>query len=250
MSEVFTITFAPAGTLKAFDTPNCDAWVIEGGTTFADFIAVYDEKSAAHPKHHILSSFDDYGQACYTSGHAMQKYDLDPPYEEEAEPLSSAEQFAIIQAKFQAHLGKVTFADLAGSLTWCDDDDDDQLSLLTLNTQPDLCLDTETVMQIVPVSAPEDAFAAFPNGYFTSDLTPFENHTLAAHLRTHHGYKVIAIGAAYLCFLRDEAAVGSSVARLCEDLVKLYKQVPPASLAAFAASLIGKRYLVLTYSDR
>jgi hypothetical protein len=248
MSDAFTVTFAPAGTLQAFDTPNCDAWVIEGAISFDHFIAIYDEKAAAHAGHHILSSFDDYGQACYTSGHAMQKNDLDPPYVEGGTELSSTEKFAAIYAKFMAKTGSVTFADLAGRLS-CSDNHD-HISVADLNSDPDQCLDARIVMQIVPVTVPEDSLAAFPNGYFVDDLQLFENYVLAKHMRLHHACKLIAIGASHLCFLRSEPFDVDSAIAAAIEITTLYQTSDPANYSSeLALSMLGTRYLILTYAD-
>jgi hypothetical protein len=248
MASPVKVTFAKAGTLTAFTTPLCDAWVIEGCDSFADFLAIYDQKSAANPDHHIFASLDDYSQACYTSGHAMGKYDLDPTDGDGGAELSSAEKFATTYTKFIAQTGKVAFADLAGRLMG--NAGDDEPSLVDLNTNPDQCLDREIVMQIVPVTLPEDALAAFPNGYFSDDLTPFDNHALAAHLRNRYGYKLIAIGAAYVCFLRDEVVDEADAKAVATDIVALYSDVDEVTaVSGLAAVLSGKRYLITNYAD-
>lgn len=249
MTATPIVTFAAAGTLHAFDTPNCDAWVIENCTSFDDFIAIYDEKSATCPDHHILSSFDDYNQACYTSGHAMQKYDLDPPCDENIKALSSREKYDATFAKFMGQTGTISFANLRGRLRDFKTNDEEQLSLLEVTTNPDFCLDAQIVMQIVPVSMPEDALSVFPNGYFQSDLTPFENHALAAHLREHHNLKLIAIGASYLCFLRDAVLTEADAISLARDIAALGDGTDATfSLQTLAAAIVGKRHLILPYA--
>jgi hypothetical protein len=258
MSEAFTVTFAPVGTWQAFDVPNCDAWVVRGIMSFDDFIAFYDRTAAANPNYQVLSTFDDYIQACYTSGHAMGKYDLDPPDDVEAEPQPSRKRFDIIHAKFMALTGKATFSQLAGRLTWGPRQEnvpselqETSLNHLELNARPEACLDETLVLQIVPVGVPEDALSAFPSGYFVVDLTPFENHALAAHLRHEHGYKLVAIGASYMCFLRDQAADARTANAVATDVATLFRGTNQQQVEADLENvLLGKRHLILCYVDR
>jgi hypothetical protein len=237
-----SVTFAPKGTVSAFTAPQVDAWIVRDVACFNDFLAIYDEKSAAALDHHVLSSLDNYDQADYTSGHAMGKYDLDP----ENEGASPDVKFADTYRRFMQHVGTASFEALAGRLTW--QDKDEAANLIALNTDPNQCLDALIVMQIVPVKLPEDALSAFPNGYFTDDLTPFENYALAAYLRTTYDYKLIAIGASYLCFLRANVLDGADLDALSTDIGRLYADGDGAlSVKDLAQALMGKRYLILSY---
>jgi hypothetical protein len=238
------VTFAPKGTLKAFDTPICDAWVIRDVITFDQFIAIYDEKAAkAVAGFHLFSSFDWYDQACYTSGHARSKYDLDPI--EEIADLD--DQFAATHQLFMAETGTKSFSGLAKRLSWAQGDGENP-SFENLNTPPSQCMDVYMVMQIVPVAAPEDALSAFPNGYFADDLTPFEVHAIAAHFRAQHGYRLIAIGASYMCFLRDVGLVQHEALAVATDIMALHKAPTNGqSVTSVATTLTGKRHLILSY---
>jgi hypothetical protein len=239
------ITFAPKGTLSSFDTVNCDAWVIENIASIDDFIALYDEKSQACPGHHLFASFDWYDQACYTSGHAMGKYDLDPPDDIE---LPDA-KYTATHNRFMALTGKLGFDDLAGRLVWSQDDEESP-SLLDINANPGQCLDAKIVMQIVPVNLPEDGISTFPNGYFCDDLTPFESHALGAHFRQAHGLKLIAMGASYMCFLRDEILSMDAAALVVADIMTLHEPTDELDLVGQLATILtGKRYLILSYAD-
>jgi hypothetical protein len=242
------VTFAPKDTLHAFDTPNCDAWVIENAPDFDAFVAVYEEKSAlAGPDFCLFSSFDDYDQACYTSGHAMEKYQLDPLYEDDPPEPSCDAKFQAIFKKFKSLTEQSNFCDLAGKLIGYNDLK--AIAFLTkINKDPSLCFDTEMVMQIVPVGNPEDAMAAFPNGYFTDDLTPFENHTLAKHLREKHGYSLIAIGAQYMCFYRREPATKIIATETVTSVATLFEAKVGEQLAEkLGAALIGQQHLILPF---
>jgi hypothetical protein len=238
------ITFAPAGTLRAFDVPSCDAWVVRDVATFGDFIAIYDGKAAAAPaSHHVFSSFDFYDQACYSSGHARGKYELDPD-----DSIKGTEaKFAASHELFMAQAGHVHFEGLAQRLLWRDDDEESP-RLEDLNFYPEHCLDAYMVMQIVPVANAEDALSAFPNGYFSDDLTPFEIHALAGHFRAQYGYRLIAIGAACLCFLRDAALTSIEAMAVARDIFVLHEPPQDGQTAAgLAAILTGKRYFILVY---
>jgi hypothetical protein len=241
-----SVTFAPAGTLQAFDTPLCDAWVVRDVPTFDGFIAIYDEKATAAPAgHHVFSSFDWYDQACYTSGHARGKYELDPDDDIEGPEA----KFAASHKLFMAQTGDTDFEGLAQRLLWPDGDEESP-SLEDLNTNPDQCLDAYMVMQIVPVAVAEDALSAFPNGYFSDDLTPFEVHALAAHFRTHYGFRLIAIGAACLCLLRDVALTSVEAMAVASDVFALHEPPQDGQTAdGLAAILTAKRHLILSYVD-
>jgi hypothetical protein len=239
------VSFAPKGTLSEFDTPNCDAWVIENVDSFESFVSLYDQKSAASPDHHLFASFDSYDQACYTSGHAMGKYDLDRFDDSDLPEV----KYKATHDRFMGLTGKVGFGDLAGRLSWSEGDEESP-SLLDINANPSQCLDARIIMQIVPVAVAEDALSAFPNGYFTDDLTPFENHALGAHFRQQHGLKLIAIGASFLCFLRDEIFTSHEASLVVADIMALHEPSDKPDLAGqLAAILTAKRHLILSYAD-
>jgi hypothetical protein len=242
------VTFGPKGTLHAFDLPNCDAWVIENAPDFDEFLRVYEEKSAlAGADFCLFSSFDDYDQACYTSGHAMGKYDLDPPYDDEQPELSCDEMFQFTLKAFRAQTLETKLQDLKGKLESYQGEAGFEF-LKKINTNPTICIDKKMVMQIVPVQKAEDALAAFPNGYFTDDLTPFENHALAKHLREKHDYKLIAIGAQFMCYYRREPATKIVATDTLRSILPLFNSMVDAWPAdQVVDTLLGKQHLVLPY---
>ena len=66
------------------------------------------------------------------------------------------------------------------------------------------------------------AIAGFPNGYFSSDLNPFENYALAKLLFEKYGYELFGIGASLIGFLNDSFLEDHQVKELIADLAKLY----------------------------
>ena len=60
------------------------------------------------------------------------------------------------------------------------------------------------ILKIVPVEKPYEGICGFPNGYFESDLNPFENYALAKHLFDKYNFELFGIGASFLGFFRNE----------------------------------------------
>jgi hypothetical protein len=243
------VSFAQKGTLKAFTTPNCDAWVIEDATDFNAFLKFFEEQSAqVGTDFCLLSSFDNYEQACYTSGHAMNAYELDPPYEDEEPDLTCDEKFDVTLEAFLSQTQEIVFDELSGKLEGYNCARGTGF-LAAINSDPSRCLDRKMVMQIVPVQKAEDSLAAFPNGYFTDDLSPFDIHALAKRLRDMHDYKLIAIGAQFMCYYRQDAATEVGATQLLRDIASLFDGVVGEWLAStLVQTLRGKHHLILPYT--
>ena len=188
--------------LEVSDTGNemiCNGFLITEIETFDQLINAYDEYSRKFPGDSILVSLDNLGQAQYTSMHSTMFHDLDdieghdlssidPNAFEEGEHvgyLSTISEFFIRENNFKSNLKDVTFLDACSRGLELDDV---ELSLMEeIHASPKLVLDERVVMLVVPVREPSLALCACPNGYFSSDLNPFENYALAAYLNERYG---------------------------------------------------------------
>ncbi len=212
------------------------------------------ELEAETPGHVCLATLDNLGQADYTSMHAVNAHDLDETeghdltglpdevFEEDgthAGYLSTPAEFPIRLANFRAKtfpaLGEISLP------PWSDDE-----SLDDINRNPDTILDPVSVLRLVPVQTRADAIAAYPNGYFTCDLSPFANHTLAWHLETAYGYQLFGIGASHLAFRQTKALDESQKIDLSRELAALCTAPDRADLIR---RWFDRPFLILRYTE-
>jgi hypothetical protein len=211
-----------------------------------------------------LLSLDDPWQASYTSMHTKMSLDLEGKNsvvlgEENKEGFDIEEYWTRFTAKqrlsfrvrsldrLAAGLG---FADACGfGLTidgsaldkWCG-----------FQRDPLTLLEKVVFAVIVPARTGEEAFAAFPNGYFSCDLSPPLNLAVIRHFHTAHGYDLIGMGASYLGLWRETPPDETAAAAIADDFRLLYN-VGDAAWGAMRPRVIeaiaGRSHLWLRYSE-
>lgn len=207
-----------------------------------------------HPEMQVLASLDDLQQALYTSGHCVDAHGLDeteghdlsymsPDRFDEggfADSLRLPEDFPIRLANFQAGLKQAPVRE--GKQAWVDPNT--ELPIHDVNEDPDVVTSDFGIIQAVSVARAVDMIAAFPNGYFAGDLTPFDLHRLATELEP-LGYQLIAIGAAYVAFWAEAELDDTQVAHRSVILADLYEA---PDIDRLNLMLTGERHLILRYT--
>lgn len=235
-------------------TTLCPTYVIHP-TGFEDLRHWRQMVAARHPEARLLASLDNLGQAGYTAFHALETHGLDATdthdlstlpqscFEDGAHLgyLSTHEEFPLRLANFQAGRAKAPARD--GKLSWVDPDQ--QVCVDQVNADPDAVVHGPGIVQAVPVACAADLIAAFPNGYFDGDMTPFDVHALATCL-DEIGYELIASGASYLAFWGPAELDPATIARRSSIVAALYDR---ADIDALNASLAGARHLILRYTQ-
>ena len=245
------------GEVQTFTNLLCDWYEIRGSVTMAALIRFLRETAAAHPGCRLLATLDDFGQASYTSGHTTDTHDLDsteghdlsglhPAAFEDGEHLgylSTRSEFPIRRANFLRSMQDARFEDLAGKLHWGKDQWDQDF--FTLNRRQDAIMDDEIYVQIVPVAHAWETMAAFPNGYFTSDLQPKENGALARHLEENYGYTLFGIGASYIGFLQGAPLTDFKRHAFAADILSIYAGGDDPGLRPRVARVLAEADIVL-----
>ena len=107
-------------------------------------------------------------------------------------------------------------------------------------------------VQIVPVDLSPEALAAYPNGYFTDDLDPFQNFTLAKYILDNFGFDLFGVGATYLGFMRDQILSTHEADKLGAFLEKLFDgykgSVPLKNI--ISSKLTGAKEFYIAYGIR
>ena len=237
-----------------------DSFVIEKLTSFDELIEIYQEYKQNHSGKTILLTLDDLGQAEYTSTHSIlyndlnetDGYDLsglDKKCFEDGEHigyLSTPAEFFIRKENFLKKTKAVDFSMVCESgLTI---DDNEILVLTKINQSPLPFLDQQILLKIIPVKHSYEGVCGFPNGYFSSDLNPFENYALAKHLNEKYSFELFGIGASYVGFIRNETLTENNIRELKTDLSKLYNTTENA-LDHFVKTIQNNKYLFLKYIE-
>lgn len=243
----------------------CDGLSARGVASFAGLLELQQRLQAERPDVRVLASLDDLRQACYTSGHGIERHDLDetqghdlselsPEAFDEGEHrghLSTASEFPIRLANLRRQAAEVSLDQIVGVLPWSTDDDENDL--VSINRDPDAALqiadEDPVVFLYAPVSSGADAVAVFPNGYFSSDLNPMQNHVLARHLEANFGLVLIGIGARFLG-LRCAVALTEEVAeQVSAVLIKLYEDAPADAEQTLTKLITGRTWLLVRYTE-
>lgn len=240
----------------------CKGFLITQIASFDQLLQSCDRYSKEFPEDTILLSLDDLGQSQYTSGHAVGFHNLDDTDGhdlsavdrrafEEGEHigyLSTPSEFFIREENFKRLARTVTFDDAcAKGLTL---DDDELTALERIHATPELVLDSDIVMWIVPVKERALALCASPNGYFSADLSPFENFALASHLDQQYGYALFGIGASCIGLRRTSPLHDDAAQALARDLACLYNCPDNEDTARRLLDLIRSRsFLILKYGE-
>lgn len=212
--------------------------------------------------HAVLATLDDLGQAQYTSGHATVFHGLDdteghnlsgvdPSAFENGQHigyLSTQSEFFIREKNFLSKVGLIDFSRVCREGLPIDDDEMELLK--EVHATPLDYIDREILIKVVPVQSQALAISAFPNGYFSCDLNPFDNYVLASHLEQQYGYELFGLGASLIGFKRDEP-LGMTVAReIAQDVAKLYGKENDASVIDCFSNLTQiYNYLFLKYVE-
>lgn len=250
---------------RTFGPLLCDGLTARNLSSFADLLVLHTRLQQEHPDHRVLASLDDLGQASYTAGHGVDYYELDaveghdlsglgPEVFENGKHqgyLSTPAEFPIRLANLLERARDIRFEAVFGLLDW--ETSGDANDLVTINTDPEAALriakEQDVLFQFAPVRSAAEAIAAFPNGYFQSDLSPMQNLVLARRLEAAYGLSLFGIGARLLGF-RRETGLGEDRARaLANELAALYANTPPTAADELARLLTGRDWLLLRYTE-
>ncbi len=214
----------------------CDSFLITDISSFQELKDLYKEYTDTYEGSSVLLTLDDLGQAQYTSMHATMSqnlddtegYDLseiDPRAFEDGEHigcLTTKSEFFIREGNFERKVEGSSFTSACNrGLTI----DEDEVALLEdIHKNPMSFLDKEVIVKIVPVEKSYLAISGFPNGYFTCDLNPFENYSIAKHFLEKYNYRLFGVGASLLGFIRENRLSDAESKLLEVDLAKLYNQ--------------------------
>lgn len=207
-------------------------------TSFEELMHIYQKFKQDNPDKTIIFTLDDVYQAEYTSTHAKMYHNLDEvegfdltnlddsAFEdgEHIGYLSTPTEFFIRKENFLKQAQKINFLSACNKGLMIDEKE--ILLLKKVHQSPFLYLDKEIVLKIIQVEKPYEAFVGFPNGYFFSDLDPFENYALAKHLFENYQYELFGIGASLLGFIRKMPLEKPQSQQLVSDLVQLYEVEP------------------------
>ena len=237
-----------------------DSFIIENLNSFDELMEVYKTYKQNNSDKTIILTLDDLGQAEYTCTHSIMSNDLDETegYDlsgldktcfEDGEHLgylSTPSEFFIRKKNFLKQTKDIDFASV------CDKEltiDEDEISILErVNQSPFEYLDDQIILKIVPVENSYEGICGFPNGYFQSDLNPFENYALAKHLFENYNFELFGIGASFLGFIRNENLEDNQLKDLITDLSKLYNTTETA-FNKFVELNKDKNYLILKYIE-
>lgn len=246
-----------------FNTLLCDGVTAFGLRNLDDVLFHVRRLQAEHPGVRVLTTLDDPQQAAYTSGHTVDAHRLDdleghdlaalsPECFEAGEHIgyfTTPEEFPFRLANLQKAAQGTAFGDFGGLIDWDTGEDD----VLRNNRRPDEALGLNPkermLIQCVPVLQAADALAAYPNGYFTSDLNPIQNYALCRHLEARYGLMLFGVGARFLGFYRNTPLEADAASALASDLSQLYAGAPADAVTQLAALFTGRDWLLVRYAE-
>ncbi|MCQ2999870.1 DUF4253 domain-containing protein [Pseudomonas syringae] len=242
----------------------CDEYGVDGVTSFDDLAEARRKIEELHPGFKPLFSLDDLHQARYTSGHVRNNLGMDDASEQDIAGLppecfengeyigypTTKAEFAICLRNFTKLVAATSFEDAcAHGLTL---DEPALQEWICYQDNPVSLLEQPLSALLVPVQQSFYALAAFPNGYFTSDLDPAKNFAVARHFSEAYGYELMGVGASYIGFIRAEPPDTALANILAKDFCMLYntsEEDLKARTSAVAQAVCGRKYLWLRYVE-
>ncbi|TXI96574.1 MAG: hypothetical protein E6Q34_00920 [Burkholderiaceae bacterium] len=240
----------------------CRSYRIHELNSIWDLVAEIERREKENGRCKFIITLDDFGQAAYTSMHSRLSSDLDDgewlsneKIDETwldggypREDLNFEQKFTLRRLGFKHGLAKVKFDDVFEKCLYLHEGSRDEI--VDANKDMLSVVDKEAYLLEVPVEYSYETIYAFPNGYFTCDLSPFENYHLAKHLEEIYDYRLIGIGASYLAFIKGARFSEKSVDNLLALLMKLYaKNDDPELFDFFREVLLSQRVLMLRYTE-
>ncbi len=237
-----------------------ESYLIEGLTSFNELLEVYHKYKKENTGKTIILTLDDLDQAEYTCTHSVMSNDLDETegYDlsmldsacfennEHIGHLSTPSEFFIRRENFLKKTENVDFSSACEKGVTIEDE---EVSVLErINLLPFEYLDKRIILKIVPVEKSYQGIFGFPNGYFASDLDPFENYALAKYLFEKYEYELFGIGASLLGFIRKESLAIEQAKELISDLSELYN-CSETILNRLQEPLQNSRQLFLKYIE-
>lgn len=219
-------------------------------------------KERQNPASKFMMTLDDFGQASYTSMHTKMSNDLDDGEWLSAEDidqswfedgflkeeLSFEQKFKIRRLGFKHGLEKSRYEDVFNKLLYLDEES--RQELIDANQNILSLIDKESYLLKVPVKHCYEVIYAFPNGYFSCDLSPFENYYLAKHLEENFGLYLFGIGASYLAFRKGQGFYRENVNDLLDLLSRIYiKEKDNLLLEFFSKHVLENEIIILRYSE-
>jgi len=240
----------------------CDEYFGTDIESIDDLFATLTSLKKEFPDHTLLTTLDDLGQSQYTSMHATMSHDLDEVEgydlsQVDAKAFEDGEHIGYLSTKSEFFIREQNFLSKAESvdfLSVCSEgltiDDDEVTVIEKIHTKPLDYIDSKVLIHLVPVQSSALAISAFPNGYFSCDLSPFDNYAIAKHLEKNYGYQLFGLGASLIGFSRETPLDAKHALALSKDLVKLYNRENDTSLIE-RFSKLGQEfnYLLLKYVE-
>lgn len=246
----------------------CEGYKLTGSFTLQEIADFIRSQSSHHPGHILFATLDDVRQAAYTCGHSTDKNRLDdieghdlsalPPsvfeeFDGEREHqgyLTLTEEFPIRHKNFMRKASEEHASNLKGCLEWFDGEYG--ATVMTNADLPTIAREDTSFVQIVPVKTAPEALASFPNGYFSEDLSPFQNYALCKTIEDRFGFSVFGVGATYLGFMRETVLDSATSAELAACLSGLIRDYDGAACLtrSLAKKLEGEREFYVAYGGR
>nr|WP_315384907.1 hypothetical protein [uncultured Sphingomonas sp.] len=242
----------------------CSEYEIRGARNFAELVEarrkIVDENPGVWP----LLSLDDPWQASYTSMHTKMDLDLEGKrsviagveggeafdIEEHWKRFTPKERLSFRVQRLNRLAADMGYEEACGFGLTIDDAALDRW--FGFQRDPLTLLDKVVFAVVVPASTGEEAFAAFPNGYFSCDLSPPLNLAVIRHFHRTHGYDLIGMGASYLGFWRETPPDEAAAAAIANDFRLLYNVGDDAWVAmqpSLVEAIAERSHLWLRYSE-
>jgi len=241
----------------------CDEYLCSDFQSFEEILEQLTVFENTTPGHTALATLDDLGQAQYTSMHATLFEDLDatkshnlsnlpPETFEDGEHLgylSTKSEFFIREANFLSKAKATIFEDIFSRHLTITDEEINTLEQVHAN--PLKYIDSEILIKVSPVRPSALGIISFPNGYFSSDLNPFENYILANHLEENYRLQLCGIGASLLGFKNNHKLDTQTALKLGSELAKIYhRENDPTVIERFAKLVKAHDYFFIKYVEQ
>ncbi len=218
---------------------------IAGFSDFYEVIMHIQSLKEKHPGCYPLITLDNLSQTHYVAFHAGMKHEITSLDDVDKDII---EVHKLNLSRFKQKANSSSFH--AVCLQGLEIDDDSLEQLEAINDNPLECIDKVLELYFVPVKDPALVLSLLPVGYFSEDLSPFDNFAIARHFKRKYGLELFGVGSCLLGFTKSRQLQDNEIASIIKDLASLYQcEFDDYSIRKLSASINEKPWLFLRYTN-
>jgi hypothetical protein len=198
-----------------------------------------------NPGCYPLITLDNLTQTHYVAFHSGMKHDI-TSLDDVDKDLIAVQKLNL--SRFMQKANSSSFS--AVCMHGLEIDDDSLECMEEINDNPAAFIDKVLELYFVPVNEAALVLSLLPVGYFTEDLSPFDNLAIARHFNSEYGFELFGVGSSLLGFIKSRQLHDNEIASIINDLASLYQcEFDDVSIAKLSKAIDERPWLFVRYTN-